>query len=67
MELHVVTETSLEEREQRERTTQKLVEKIKILEQECIKMCDEGTHMWTKLTNNLELQELEEKIRTTQE
>jgi hypothetical protein len=43
------------------------VEKIKILEQECIKMCDEGTHIWTELTNNPELQALEEKIRTMQE
>jgi hypothetical protein len=43
--------TPLEERAQREWTVQTTVEKIKILEQECIKICDEGTHMWTEIMN----------------
>jgi hypothetical protein len=43
------------------------VAKIKILEQECINMCNEGTCIWIELTTNPELQALEEKIRTTQE
>jgi hypothetical protein len=65
--LRTVPGTPPEQREQRERTTQTVVEKIKILEHECIKMCDEGTHIWTELTNNPKLQALEEKIRTMQE
>jgi hypothetical protein len=67
LELCTLPGTPPEEREQRERTTQTSVEKIKILEHECINMCDEGTHIWIDLTTNPELQALEEKIRTMQE
>jgi hypothetical protein len=42
---------------------QKMVVKIKQLEQECIKICEEGTRIWTDMKNTSELQVLDEKIR----
>jgi uncharacterized protein (DUF3084 family) len=67
LEVRTTPGTPPEERAQRERTAQTTVEKIKILEHECINMCDEGTHIWTELTTNPELQSLEDKIRSKQE
>jgi hypothetical protein len=55
LELRALPGTPPEEREQRERTTQTIVEKIKSLEQECIKMCDKGTCIWKNITNNPEM------------
>jgi hypothetical protein len=67
LELHTLPGAPLEEREQRERMAQTSMAKIKILEHECINMCDEGTHIWIDLTTNLDLQALEKKKRTMQE
>jgi hypothetical protein len=51
--------TPPEEKEQRERTTTTSVENIKSLDQECVRLCDESTHIWTQLTMNPELKEIE--------
>jgi hypothetical protein len=58
--------TPPEERVKRERTVQTMVVKIKNLEQECIKICEEGTHV-EEMMNTPELQALDEKIRVAQE
>jgi hypothetical protein len=67
LESCTVPGTPPEEREQREKTMQTSVAKIKILEQECTRMCDESTHIWTQLTMNPELKVMEDKIRSVQE
>jgi hypothetical protein len=62
MEVRTPPRMPVEEKTQRERTVQKIVEKIKSLEYECIKMCDAGTHIWTEVTTNPEIQSLEDRI-----
>jgi len=67
MEVRTTPGIPLKERAQRKRIVQTTVAKIKSLEHECINICDEGTHIWTKITINQELQSLEDKIRSKQE
>jgi hypothetical protein len=67
LEGSTTTGTPPEERAQRERISQTTVVKIKNLEHECIKICDEGTCMWTEMTNTLEIQALDKKIRVAHE
>jgi hypothetical protein len=65
--VHATPGTPPKERAQREQTTQTTVGKIKILEHECINICDKGTCMWKEMKNTPELQALEEKIMVAQE
>jgi hypothetical protein len=67
LEGSTTTGTPPEERAQRERISQTTVVKIKTLEHECIKICDEGTCMWTEMTNTLEIQALDKQIRVAHE
>jgi len=57
----------LEEKEQRERTTITSVASIKILDEECMKLCEENTQSWTKLTEDLTMKIIEEILRNAQE
>jgi hypothetical protein len=66
-ESHTVPRTPPEEREQRENLMHASFANIKILEQECTRMCDESIHIWTQLIMNPKLKEIEDKIRSTQE
>jgi hypothetical protein len=63
LEVNTTLGTPLEEREKRERTVQTMVVKIKQLEQEFIKICEEGTRIWTDMKNTLELQVIKKKNR----
>jgi hypothetical protein len=59
--------TPLEEREKREKTSLMTVESIKSLDEECVKLYEESTQVWTQLLENAEIQVLEQRLQTMQE
>jgi hypothetical protein len=59
--------TPPEEKEQRDKTTITSVASIKSLGEECVRLCEESTWIWTQLTVNPELKEIEERVRSAQE
>jgi predicted nucleic acid-binding Zn-ribbon protein len=52
LEACTMPSTPLEEREKREKTTTTIVESIKSLEEECAKLYEESTQVWTQLTED---------------
>jgi hypothetical protein len=63
LEAHAIPGTPPEEREKREKMVNTTVENIKSLEVECAKLCEESTEFWTRLTEDVELQEIGQKIQ----
>jgi hypothetical protein len=61
--VHTTLGAPPEEKEQRERTNITLVAIIMSLEEVCAKLCEEITQLWTKLTENLEMKVVEERLR----
>jgi hypothetical protein len=59
--------TPPKEKEQREITLITLVASIKSLEEECVKLCEERTQLWIKLTKDLEMKGVHEVLRNSQE
>jgi uncharacterized phage infection (PIP) family protein YhgE len=49
LEAHTTPSTPLEERKQREKTTMTTVERIKSLDEECVKLYEETTQVWNQL------------------
>jgi uncharacterized protein YprB with RNaseH-like and TPR domain len=45
----------------------KIMENIKSLEAECAKLYKESTRVWKQLTEDMELQEIEQKLQAMQE
>jgi hypothetical protein len=64
---HTLPRTLSKEKEQREKTTIISFANIESLDLECTRMCDESTYIWTHLTMNLEMKEIEDKVRSVQE
>jgi hypothetical protein len=56
--------TPPEEKEKRDKTTITSVTSIKSLGEECVRLCEESTWIWTQLMVNLELKEIEERVRS---
>jgi hypothetical protein len=67
LEDHTTPSTPPEEREQWEKTTMTTMESIKSLDEECTKLYEESTQVWTQLLENAELQALEQRLQTVQE
>jgi hypothetical protein len=67
LEAHAIPGTPPEEREKREKMVNTTVENIKSLEVECAKLCEESTKVWTRLTEDVELQEIGKKIQAAGE
>jgi hypothetical protein len=67
LEACTMPSTPPEEREKREKTTMTTVESIKSLEEECAKLYEESTQVWTQLTEDAELQGIEKKLQVALE
>jgi predicted nucleic acid-binding Zn-ribbon protein len=67
LEAHTMPSTPPEEREQWEKTTMMTMESIRSLDEECTKLYEESTQVWTQLLENAELQALEQRLQTVQE
>jgi hypothetical protein len=67
LEAHTMPSTPPEEREQREKTTMTTMESIKSLEEECAKLYEESTQVWTQLTEDAELQGIGQKLQAALE
>jgi hypothetical protein len=59
--------TPPEEKVERERTSMTVVASIKTLEEECTKLCEESTQIWTNLMEDPEMKVLEARLRDVQE
>jgi hypothetical protein len=66
LEAHTMPRNPPREREQREKTTTKIMEIIKRLE-ECAKLYEEITQVWISLTNDAELQGIGKKLQAMSE
>jgi hypothetical protein len=58
--------TPPEERDQREKTVSTTVEGIRTLEEECAKLYEDNTKVWNQLSEDVELQSIEQKLQTVQ-
>jgi hypothetical protein len=56
--------TPPEEREKWEKTTMTTVERIRSLDEEYAKLYEKRTQVWTQLLENVELQALEQRLKT---
>jgi len=52
-----------EENSQRERTIMTIIENIKKLDEECTNLCEERTHIWKNLMEDLEMKSMEARLR----
>jgi hypothetical protein len=59
--------TPPEEREKREKMMTTTIENIRSLEAECAKLYEESTKVWTQLTEDVELQEIGQKLQVVQD
>jgi len=64
LEARTIPSMPPKEIQQREKTVVTTVESIKILEEECMKLYEERTQVWTQLLENAELQMLEQMLHT---
>jgi hypothetical protein len=55
--------TPPEEREQWEKTTMTTMESIRSLDEECTKLYEESTQVWTQLLEDAELQAIEQRLQ----
>jgi hypothetical protein len=55
------------EKEQRDKISITSIAIIKSLSEECARLCQESTLIWTQLTLNLKLKEIEERVISAQE
>jgi hypothetical protein len=67
LEARTTPSTPPEEREQREKTTMTIVRAYKSLDEECVKLYEESTQVWTQLLENAELQALDQRLQTVHE
>jgi hypothetical protein len=67
LEAHTIPGTPLEEREKMEKMMNTTVENIKSLETESSKLCEESTEVWSRLIEDVQLQEIGQKIQALQE
>jgi hypothetical protein len=65
--VHTTLGTPHEEKEQRERKTISLVAIIKSMDEECMNLCEEIMQLWTKLTKDLTMKVIEERLGNAQE
>jgi hypothetical protein len=63
LESHSTPRTPPEEKEQREITAITLVESIKRLDEECVKLCEESVQIWTNLMEDMEMKDVEDILR----
>jgi predicted nucleic acid-binding Zn-ribbon protein len=63
LESHTTPGTPPEEKAQRERTTMTSVASIKSLDEECTKLCEESTQIWTNLMEDPEMKVVEARLR----
>jgi hypothetical protein len=64
LEVCTTPSTPPEEREKREKTIAMTVESIKSLDEECVKLYEESTQVWTQLLENANIQALEQRLQT---
>jgi hypothetical protein len=62
LEAHTTPRMPPEEMKKREKTKTMQVESIKILEEECAKLYEESTQVWTQLVEYADLKGIEKKI-----
>jgi hypothetical protein len=63
LELRIVPETPQDVRDQREATTQSIVERLKALTLECKKLIDHSAQTYEQLMENPELKALESQLQ----
>lgn len=63
----MVPSTPLKDKEQRENTVMTIIEAIKGLEVDYVKLYEEGMQNWTKLMQDEALQEIAEKVQSMQD
>ena len=63
LEARTTSSTPLEEKEQWEKTSMKTVESIRSLNEECTKLYEESTQVWTQCLEDEKLQAIEQRLQ----
>jgi len=67
LDSHITPRTPPKEKEHKERTSMTLVEIIKSLDEECVKLCEERMHIWTNMMEDIVMKVVEARLRDVQE